>query len=153
MEKADKILEKVSDLTRDNLIPVLQDIQDQLGYLPEEAVIKLSSQLDIPAGKIYGLASFYGQFRFTPRGKYHIRVCDGTTCHMQDSGSLVTQITKIISISDGETTRDGLFSLEVQSCAGGCGQAPVIEINGRYYEKVDKEKIREIINHYRQLEG
>jgi NADH-quinone oxidoreductase subunit E len=145
------IIRKYPNVNRDTLIPMLQDVQDTLGYISEEVINEISIYLDLPTSKIYGLASFYNQFRFTPIGKYHIRVCDGTACHMERSDQIITEISKILKISDGETTRDGLFSLEILSCIGACGQAPVISVNGKYYGKVAKSDIKMIINSYKEI--
>lgn len=145
------IIKKYPNVNRDTLIPMLQDVQDTLGYISEEAIKEISVYLDLPTSKIYGLASFYNQFRFTPIGKYHIRVCNGTACHMEKSGQIMAEISKILKIGDGETTRDGLFSLEILSCIGACGQAPVISVNGKYYAGISKSDVRRIINSYREL--
>jgi NADH-quinone oxidoreductase subunit E len=150
MSEIIKLLGRFPDLGRDKLIPVLQEIQDEFGYLSEETVNELSVQLSLPASKIYGLATFYNQFRFAPPGKFHIRVCHGTGCHIEGSGEIIREIGKILKICDGETTRDGIFSLEVQSCIGACGQAPVMAVNDEYYDKVDKKRLKEIIRIYQE---
>lgn len=156
MEKAEKIrsiLKEFPNLSRDSLIPILQKVQDNFGYLSEESVDVISRYLNLPASKVYGLATFYNQFRFTPPGKYHIRVCDGTGCHLEGSGFVLKELEKILNITDGETSRDGLFSLEILSCIGACGEAPVISINDRYYTKVDKKKLKMIIANLREEES
>lgn len=150
-EGVEAIIKKFPNVNRDVLIPMLQDVQDTLGYISEEAIREISTYLDLPTSKIYGLASFYNQFRFTPIGKYHIRVCNGTACHMEKSGHIIAEINKILNIQDGETTRDGLFSLEILSCIGACGQAPVISVNGKFYGRVLKSDVRKIINSYKEL--
>lgn len=152
MDKFEEILLKFPGLNRDRLIPVLQEIQAEFGYLPEDVIKRLGIALGLPVSKVFSLATFYNQFRFSPVGKYHIRLCHGTGCHMEGSGQLLDEIVKEIGIHDGETSRDGIFSLEILSCIGACGQAPVISVNGEYYEKVTKEKLSEIIKFYRQLE-
>jgi NADH-quinone oxidoreductase E subunit len=152
MEKIDELLSSFPDLSRDNLIPVLQATQDEFGYLSEDSLKKIARALKLPASKIYGLSTFYNQFRFEPPGKFHIRVCQGTTCHMKEASHIIKEIEKILGIHDGETSRDGMFSLEVLSCIGACGQAPVISINGRYYEKVNKENLKTILQNCRKTE-
>lgn len=144
-ERVRGILKEFPNISRDSLIPILQKVQDDFGYLSEESVREISKYLNLPASKVYGLATFYNQFRFTPPGKYHIRVCDGTGCHLEGSGFLLKELEKSLGITDGETSRDGVFSLEVLSCIGACGNAPVISINGKYYSKVDKKRLNEII--------
>lgn len=152
MNDIEGILQKFQNISRESLIPVLQEVQDLYGYLPEEIIKKIGTRLNLPVSKIYGLSTFYNQFRFTPKGKYHIKICNGTGCHMNGSGTLLNQLNKILNINGGETSRDGIFSLEVQSCIGACGQGPVIEINGEYHENATKEKLKEIIEYYRHLE-
>ncbi len=144
------ILKEFPNINRDSLIPILQKVQDEYGYLSEESINQIGKYLDLPTIKVYGLATFYNQFRFTPPGKYHLRVCDGTACHLEGSGKILKEIEKLLDIKDGETSRDGLFSLEVLSCIGACGYAPVISINGQYYSKMDKKSLKELINSLRE---
>ncbi len=138
---------------RDILIPLLQEVQNEFGYLSEEAIREISRYLSLPDSKVYGLATFYNQFRFSPPGKFHIQICHGTACHLEGAMSLLKEIGKLLNIKDGETTRDGMFSLEVLSCIGACGQAPVICINGKYYDKVDVKKLKDIITTYQENHG
>jgi NADH-quinone oxidoreductase E subunit len=143
----DSVLSKFPDIRKESLIPLLQEVQNIIGYITEESVIKIGRHLNIPASTIYGVASFYNQFRFSPKGKYHIQVCYGTACHILGTSTLLKELEKTIKIKDGETTKDGLFSLEVKTCIGGCGQAPVIAINGDFYGKLTLEKLVETINY------
>ena len=152
MEKIEELLKKFPDLSRDNLIPLLQAAQDEFGYLSEDTLKAISGALKLPASKIYGLSTFYNQFRFDPPGRFHIRVCQGTSCHMNEAGHLVREIWKIIGIRDGETSRDGMYSLEVLSCIGACGQSPVISVNGKFYEKVSRDKLKTILQNCRKSE-
>jgi NADH-quinone oxidoreductase subunit E len=153
MEKIDNLLKKFPDLSRDSLIPVLQAIQDEYGFLTEDSLKKIAAVLKLPASKVYGLSTFYNQFRFSPPGKYHMRICHGTTCHMNDAGLLIKEIKKTIGIEDGETSRDGIFSLEVLSCIGACGQGPIISVNGKFFEQVTKEKLKTILKNYKNAEA
>ncbi len=143
--KIEEIIGSFPDINRDVLIPMLQRIQDENGFIPEEAILKISEYLDLPTSKIYGLATFYNQFRFTPVGKNHICVCNGTGCHLEGSSELLKELQKLLRIGEGQTSRDGLFSLEVLSCVGACSEGPVVVINGRYYNKVTPETLKEII--------
>jgi NADH-quinone oxidoreductase E subunit len=152
MDNIKTLLEKYPNLSREALIPILQEVQDKYGYLSEDVIRKIGMALDLPVSKIYGLSTFYNQFRFTPKGKYHIQVCHGTCCHMEGAGHILDEINKTLSIQDGETTRDGIFSLEVLSCIGACAQSPVIAVNGVYFEKITREKLIETIKYYRHLE-
>lgn len=129
----------------EHLISILQEIQETYGYLPSETFTLLGEKLSIPASKIYGVATFYNQFRFVPKGQYHIRLCYGTACHLAGSSTFLKEIEKILKIRDGQVTKDGLFSLEVKSCIGGCGQAPVIAINDRFYPRITIELLKETI--------
>lgn len=147
-ERIASILERFPQIKRNALIPVLQAFQDEFGYISEEAVSRIGSHLSLPTSKVYGLATFYNQFSFTPRGKMHITLCNGSSCHMGGSGELLPEIEKLLGIADGESTRDGLFSLEVQSCLGACGQSPVMAINGSYYSGVSIKELRRIIKQY-----
>ena len=145
-----EILNRFPQIKRNALIPLLQAIQDEFGYISEEAISRIGAHLSLPTGKIYGLATFYNQFSFTPRGYYHMVLCNGTSCHMSGSGELLSEISKLLEIKDGETTRDGLFSLEVQSCIGACGQSPLMAVNGEYHSGISVKEIREIIKQYRE---
>jgi len=144
-EKIDSILQKYSYANRDSLIPILQEIQEEVRYLTEEALISIGKHLNLPTSKIYGLATFYNQFRFESKGKYHIQVCHGTACHLVGSVSLIEYLQKLLKINVNQKTRDGKFSLEVVTCMGACAQAPVIVINGDYYKELSSESIRSLI--------
>ena len=141
----EQVFNAYKEASADDLIPILQDIQAEEGYLSEEAVREVSSFLHLPASRIYGVATFYNQFRFTPMGKYHISVCRGTACHVLGSASVLEELEKKLKIKAGNTTRDGMFSLEVVACIGACGLAPVISINGEFYAKLDRSSIHKII--------
>ena len=144
--RIDDILERFPQIKRNAIIPLLQAFQDEFGYISEAAIASIGSHLSLPTSKVYGLATFYNQFSFSPRGEYHITLCNGTSCHLGGSGELLGEISKILEIGDGETSRDRLFSLEVQSCIGACGQSPVMAINGKYYSGIGIKEVREIIS-------
>jgi NADH-quinone oxidoreductase E subunit len=146
----DHILKRFPQIKRNALIPLLQAVQDEFGYISEEAIARIGSHLSLPTSKVYGLATFYNQFSFSPRGVYHISLCNGTSCHLGGSGDLFSELNKLLEIGDGETTRDGLFSLEVQSCIGACGQSPVMAVNDTYYSGIGVKEVREIIKQYRE---
>ncbi len=143
------LLNKYENPTRDNLIPMLQDIQELEGYISEKAIIEVGKYLQIPTSKIFGVATFYNQFRFSPRGKYTIQVCRGTACHVLGSSTVLQELEKYLKTKSGQTTKDGLFSIEVVACIGACGLAPVICINGEFHAKVTSESIKGIIDNYR----
>ena len=145
----DSILKEHEGAGKDHLIPILQEIQEADGFLSVESVTRVGQHLDMPASKIFGVATFYNQFRFEPLGRYHIQVCRGTACHVLGSATVLDELRKILQINAGQTTRDGLFSLEVVACIGACGLAPVIAVNGEFHAKVDATGIRRVIEEYR----
>ncbi|MCG8569376.1 MAG: NAD(P)H-dependent oxidoreductase subunit E [Spirochaetes bacterium] len=151
-EPIDQILVKYKDAKRDALIPLLQEIQEAEQYLSVNSLKKISQQLSIPLSKIYGVASFYNQFKFHAPGKYHIQICRGTACHVKGSARVMEALLRELQINAGETTKDGLFSLELVSCVGVCSLAPVICVNDHYHTKVKPDQVNEIINSYREKE-
>jgi NADH-quinone oxidoreductase E subunit len=136
---------------RDDLIPMLHKVQDRYGYLSEEILTEIGKYLNISVNKIFGVATFYDNFRFTPRGKYHIRLCHGTACHVAGATNILSELEKQLKIKSGETDKKGLFSLEVVSCIGACGLAPIIEINGEYHTTLNLESLKNVIDQYRQI--
>jgi NADH-quinone oxidoreductase E subunit len=148
-----QILTEYANCGSDSLIPILQKIQEEEGFLSRQAVIAVGKTLDIPASKIYGVATFYNQFRFEPQGKYHVQVCRGTACHVLGSATVLQELEKMLKIKAGQTTRDGLFSMEVVACIGACGLAPVICVNGEFHAKVTREELKGIIDEYRNKEN
>lgn len=149
----DAILASHPGARRDALIPILQEVQDSVGYLSREAVVKIGDHLKLPASKIYGVATFYNQFRFKPLGKYHIQVCRGTACHVKGSLSVLDAVKQTLNLAPGDTSRDGLFSLEVVACLGACGLAPVITVNGEFFAGLSPAKVEKIIRDVRKEAG
>lgn len=152
MPVLEEILEKYPFVQRDNLIPILQDIQDEFGYLSEEAIVKVGKYLNLPTAKIYGLASFYHHFRFYVRGKYHIKICDGTSCHANSNILIIDELEKILRIGNEEITKDGMFSLERTTCMAACGEGPVMAVNDKYYTNLSIESVAKIIDSYKNIE-
>lgn len=146
------IIENYPKYERSNLIPILQDIQEVYGYLPEKALKEVSNHLSIPMSSVYGVATFYNQFRLKPLGKNIIRVCRGTACHVKNSVDILTALESELGVCAGETTRDKLFTLETVACIGACSLAPVININDEYYGRISVKEIPKIINKYRKVE-
>jgi len=146
------ILEKHPGAGRDSLIPILQQVQELHGYLSREAVLSIGAHLSLPASKIFGVATFYNQFRFQPQGKFHIQVCRGTACHVKGSAAILNRVQRELRIKPDETTQDGLFSLEVVACIGACGLAPVISVNGEFHAKLTGDDIPGILKIYREKE-
>jgi NADH-quinone oxidoreductase subunit E len=141
----DIILKKYKQGKREDLIPLLQEIQEELGYLSEEAIVKTGSFLGLSTTKIYGLATFYDRFRFIPSGKIQIRICHGTSCFLNGSQSIINKIKEETGVMPGQTTRDGNFSYEIVSCMGGCCNGPVINVNGQYYTHIKAEQLPELL--------
>jgi NADH:ubiquinone oxidoreductase subunit E len=149
-EKVRGVLDKFTDKKRGSLIPMLQELQEANGYLTRDMLIQVGGRLGIPVSKVYGVASFYNQFRFQAPGLYKIQVCRGTACHVKGSLGVLEAIKRDLKIDAGQTTRDGLFSIEVVSCVGACGLAPVICINGEFFAGVTPESVVEILATFRR---
>lgn len=147
-DQTSQILARYPKGQRDCLIPILQDIQDEYGFLSEAAVTEVGRYLDLPSGKIYGLATFYNQFRFEPVGRYHVTLCHGTSCHVTGASDVLKELVKKLKISPGETTRDGMFSLELVSCMGACHLSPLIRVNESYHTRLEPGSISDIIDSY-----
>ncbi len=130
----------------DELIPVLQSVQNEFGYLSEESMAAIARFTRVPESKVYGVATFYAQFRFTPIGKTHISVCRGTACHVRGSGKILENIENALGIQSGDVTEDLKYSLETLACIGACGIAPCVMVNNKVNAKMTPQKVRDIIN-------
>ncbi len=146
------ILRARKELLPRHLIAVLQEVQDVYGYLPEPALEEISYGLNVPLARVYGVCTFYSQFRMAPLGKYIIKVCDGTACHVRGSNDLLEELKTQLGIHPGQTTEDGLFSFETVMCIGACGLAPVIMIGDETYGKLTPGKLSEVLDSYRRME-
>ncbi len=142
MPEIEKIFDQYPFVQRDNLIPILQEIQNHFGYISEEAIVKVGKYLKLPTSKIYGLATFYNQFRFAPQGKFHIKICNGTSCHVNSNILIIKEVEKLLGIKSGENTKDNQFSFETTSCMGACGTGPVMAINEKYFTRLTAKKVR-----------
>ena len=151
-EALDNILRRYPRGERRWLIPILQDTQEHFGYLPEEAICRVSDYLRVPTSKIYGVATFYNQFRLIAPGKYVVRVCRGTACHVKGSALLLEKLVQELKIQPGQTTRDGLFSIETVACIGACSIAPVIAVNNEFHGRVGPKEVPRILGQYRKQE-
>lgn len=149
-QQLDSILNKHTGAGRDALIPILQEVQEKLGYLSKDAVVGVARHLNLPASKVYGVATFYNQFRFQPLGRYNIQVCRGTACHVKGSAAVLEAIKQALGIEAGQTTKDGMFSIEVVACIGACGLAPVISVNGEFFAGVTPDSVRQIVKSFRK---
>ena len=145
----DKVLDEYGD-KKGSLITILQNTQEIYGYIPMDAVYKISDRIGETPAKIIGVATFYAQFRFEPIGKYHIMMCKGTACYVNGAVSIADAIYETAGIRDKETSKDGLFTLEIVACLGCCSLAPVMMINGKTYAKLTPSKVKEILNGLRE---
>jgi len=145
-----EILANHPDARRDSLIPILQEVQEADGYVSREALVEIGEHLDLPASKIYGVATFYNQFRFQPLGRFHVQVCRGTACHVKGSAGVLDALRRELKLEPGQTGRDGLFSLEVVACLGACGLAPVISVNGEFHGGVTPDSVTKLLRKLRR---
>ncbi|MBA7581095.1 hypothetical protein ES708_22995 [subsurface metagenome] len=130
------------------LIPLLQSAQESYGYIPEIAVHYISEVLQIPAAEIYGVITFYSQFRTKPLGKYIIKICQGTACHVNGARLILNALKNELGIGIGETTECGRFTLQSVACLGCCSLSPVMMINNKTYGSLSREKTMKILNQY-----
>jgi len=151
MRKIEDILGQYRAGSHESLIPILQDIQAEEGYLSENAIVQIGRFLEMSTTKIYGLATFYDRFRFIPCGKVHLRICNGTSCFINGSEAVIKAIRETLGIEPGQTTRDGKFSYELTSCMGGCNEGPVINAGDIYHTHVRPDDIPEMITRFKSL--
>lgn len=144
------IFDRYENNDRSNLIAVLQDIQNEYGYLPENMIEEVSAFFCIPVSTVYGVATFYNQFRLKPLGKNLIKVCRGTACHVKNSANILIALENELGIKAGQTTRDKLFTLETVACIGACSIAPVISINDEYFGRLTTREIPKILNRFKK---
>lgn len=136
-----------------NMIPVLQKTQEIYGYIPKEAFHKLSRETGLELSEMFGVATFYAQFRLNPVGKHIVKVCHGTACHVQNAVEITEALEEILNIKDGETTEDSLFTLESVACLGCCSLAPVMMIGDETYGKLTSKQCVKIIKEIRLRES
>jgi NADH-quinone oxidoreductase E subunit len=131
--------------TRGDLIPILQDVQQAVGWLSPEAIDRIAKHLSISKANVYGVATFYAQFRFKPIGRYHVKVCCGTACHVRGANRILERLEEDLKIEGGATSDDGKFSLEEVACFGSCALAPVIVVNEKAYGRMTSQKIDRVL--------
>jgi NADH:ubiquinone oxidoreductase subunit E len=139
-----KVLESFSG-EKAELIPILQQVQLKLGYLPQEAMKTIAGFVRVPESTVFGVATFYAQFKFVPMGRNIVKVCRGTGCYVKGSPRILDEFEKLLEIKDGGTTKDMEYSLETVACFGSCALAPVVVVNDRVYGRMTPEKARELI--------
>ncbi len=133
---------------RSSLIPLLQDVQEELGYLPPEAMKEVARHLNVPESAVYGVVTFYAQFYLTRQGRHRIKVCLGTACHVRGASELMRHLEDTLETKSGRTTADDRFTLEEVRCLGACALAPVITIDGDYHPKVTRRSAKRILKRY-----
>jgi len=134
---------------REQLISILQEVQTEYGYLSKESINSISGYLGLPSSKIFGVATFYNQFKLSAPGKIQIAMCRGTACHVKGSLNLLDTCRQLLGIEVGQTTKDGLFSLETVACIGCCSIAPAMMANGKFFGRLDKKKVEYLIDTWR----
>jgi NADH-quinone oxidoreductase subunit E len=132
------------------LIAVLQDIQEEYKYLPKDALKLVGEELNIPASRIYEVATFYNTFSLNPRGRYLVEVCAGTACHVQGASRLMDRLQRDLEIKCGQTTKDNMFTLEEVRCLGCCSLAPVVRIGGNIHPYLTQDEIPRILRNYKK---
>jgi NADH-quinone oxidoreductase subunit E len=144
LELLDPILQQYKNV-KGNMIPILQHTQDLYGYLPKEAFLRIAEETGLQLSDMYGVATFYAQFRLNPVGKHIIKVCHGTACHVQNANKITDALQESLNVKDGETTEDRLFTLESVACLGCCSLAPVMMVAGETYGKLSGSEASKII--------
>ena len=139
-----KVLESFNG-EKAELIPILQQVQQKLGYLPQDAMKTIARFVRLPESTVFGVATFYAQFKFVPMGRNIIKVCRGTGCYVKGAPRILEEMEKVLGIKDGGTTKDMEYSLETVACFGSCALAPVVVVNDRVYGRMTPEKARELI--------
>lgn len=148
---ANQVIDKYLDM-KGALMPVLQAIQEHYGYIPEPCVHLAAERLNVYPSQIYGVLTFYAQFHLEPRGKYIVRVCMGTACHVKGAGRIAETLEDRLGIGHAETTEDLKFTVEHVACIGACGMAPVIMVNEATYGSMSVQKLDEVVAKYRAME-
>ena len=148
---ANKVIDKYLTM-KGALMPVLQEIQEEYGYIPEETVHLVAERLNVYSSQIYGVLTFYAQFHLKPRGKFIVRICMGTACHVKGAGRIADTLVDRLGIDHAETTEDLKFTAEHVACIGACGMAPVIMVNDATYGSMTVQKMDEVIDKYKAMD-
>lgn len=153
-----KVKEEVSEILsqfvqdKQNLITILNEVQEKYGYIPKVAQMEIAEYLGIPLAEVYGVITFYSRFTLTPKGKYNVSVCLGTACFVKGSKEILERAKQKLGVEPGQTTEDGLFSLDETRCVGACGLAPVFTVNNEVYGKATVKKLDEVIDSIKEQE-
>lgn len=144
-EEMKEIMNKYK-VEKDNLIPILNEVQEKYGYIPKTAQLEISEYLNIPMAEIYGVVTFYSRFTLEPKGKYNISVCLGTACFVKGSQKILDRLKERLQLEEGQTSEDGKFSIDTTRCVGACGIAPVFTVNDKVYGKATVKKLDEVLD-------
>lgn len=134
------------------LVEVLQDVQEAFGYVPQDVMKTVSKELGVPVIQVYRVANFYKAFSLTPRGRHVLTVCMGTACHVRGAPRMLDEVQGQLGIDPGQTTKDGMFTLERVNCLGACAMGPVVVLDGQYHAKMNAGKLRELIQSVKAAE-
>lgn len=148
-QRLETIMSRYEGVAAD-LIPVLQEIQDEFNYLPKDELKIVAERLQVPLTRVYSVATFYKGFSLEPLGLHHVQVCQGTTCHLHGGPRLQEGVIRRLGIEPGQTTSDGQFSLEKVKCVGKCGAAPVLAVDEDYFGEVGVDAVTKILRTYRK---
>jgi NADH-quinone oxidoreductase subunit E len=133
---------------KNELIPLLQEVQEEIGYLPEEAMQQVARFVRLPESKVFGVATFYARFHLQPRGKHIVRLCCGTACHVRGARKVSDKVKDVLEVDVGQTTGDMKYTFEEVACIGACGLAPVMTIDEKTFGKLNPDKAKEILAAY-----
>jgi NADH:ubiquinone oxidoreductase subunit E len=147
--RLESILSRFEGETYD-LIPVLQEIQDEYNYLPKDELTVVANRLNVPLTQVFSVATFYKMFSLVPKGEHQLKVCLGTTCHLKGGQRLLDSVGSRLGVEVGYTSKDGQFSLETVGCLGSCAQAPVMMIDDKYYARVTVDRVPKILKLYQK---
>lgn len=132
--------------SRDSLISILQDVQSEYHYLPEEALKQVASRLDLPLIQVYGVATFFKAFSLQPRGKHLVHVCLGTACHVRGANSVLDAVKRELRVEPGQTSDDRQYTLETVNCLGACALGPIVVVDGKYHGQITPRKVKRVFN-------
>jgi len=152
VKRVEEIIAEYKDETTP-LMMILSQVQKEFGYIPFEVQEIVSERLNIPVSEIYGVVTFYSFFSLKPKGKFVIGVCLGTACYVKGAQQVCDKFSEVLGIKPGETTEDGLFTIDALRCIGACGIAPAVSINGKVYPKMSVTQVPQIVEEYRKLGG
>jgi len=148
MAPALKVLAEMSPVREGDIIPLLQRLQDEYGYLPRDVILEVARQAGLPASRVYGVATFYAQFRLEQSGRHIIRCCRGTACHVRGGKKIAEAVKSALGVEEGETTEDFRFTFETVACLGTCFLAPVMMVGNDYFGRMAPSRVKPILERY-----